>query len=404
MKSRIEWKKEARRYWIVAGFFSANMVLGLSLHALLSAWPAIEYFADILLIASATITVNHVMRLSAARMRASTEKLGEVITNVSALINNTMNPMWSIDRNMGIVTANIAFQRIVEYSTGLPFEPGQSTILTALGPASNEKFRAYYARVLSGEQFVIEHSGVDPRTDEVYHGSFSFSPVIVNDEVTGAVIFAQDIGARVRHERELHVSAERYETLMDAVSDIVWEWTKETDSVQWSAAMRTRYGYTETQSSGSWWMDRVHPEDREEVAQTLERAIHEQASLFTVEYRFASADGIWHWIHDRADIQYGEHGKPVRLIGVMQDIDSLKAARQHLEKKVEKLREIARFSSHEVRGPATNIIGLLRLYNSADPADTLNAELITKLAQAVDELDRAIREMVESTHDSEESS
>lgn len=379
------------------------MVLALSMHALLSAWPAIEFLVDILLIVVATLTVNVVMRRSAARIRASTEKLGEVLTNVSALINNTMDPIWSIDTSMRIVTANVAFQRLVEYSTGVPFEPGQSAILTAFGPASNEQFREYYTRVLRGEQFSIEHTGIDPRKGSEYHAAFNFTPVIVQGEVTGAAIYAQDIGARVRHERELLVSVNRYETLMNAVSDIVWEWTKETDTVQWSSVLRTNYGYTELQTSGTWWIDRVHQDERDMVQRTLDRTIEERAPLFSIEYRFASADGTWHWVSDRALVQYDESGAPIRLIGVMQDIDSLKAARERLEEKITTLREIARFSSHDVRGPISNIIGLLRLYNAAEPSDPLNVELMEKLGETVDHLDKAIREMVESTYDREES-
>lgn len=403
MKTPLLWQGTARRYWIVAGFFAANMVLALSMHALLSAWPTIEFLVDILLIVVATITVNVVMRRSAASIRASTEKLGEVLTNVSALINNTTNPIWSIDTSMRVVTANIAFQRLVEYSTGQPFEPGESAILTAFGSTSNEQFRTHYARALRGEQFAIEHTGIDPRTGTEYHAAFNFSPVVVNEEVIGAAIYAQDIGARVRHERELLSSVSRYETLMNAVSDIVWEWTKESDTVQWSSVLHTNYGYTELRTSGSWWIDRVHQDERDMVQRTLDHTIEDRAPLFTTEYRFASANGTWHWVSDRALVQYDEAGKPVRLIGVMQDIDSLKAARQRLEEKITKLREIARFSSHDVRGPITNIIGLLRLYNTAQPADPSNAEVVDKLMQTVNDLDKAIREMVESTYDREES-
>ncbi len=402
MKTLLLWQGTAKRYWIVAGFFAANMVLALSMHALLSAWPAIEFLVDIFLVVIATITVNLVMRSSAARLRASTEKLGEVLTNVSALINNTTNPIWSIDTEMRVVTANVAFQQLMEHSNGMPFEPGQSAILTAFGPTSNEQFRAHYTRVLRGERFAIEHSGIDPRTGSKYHAAFSFTPVVVNDEVVGAAIYAQDIGARVRHEQELNASAHRYETLMNAVSDIVWEWTRESDVVQWSSVLRTNYGYTELQTSGTWWIDRVHQDEREMVHRTLERTIEERAPLFTIEYRFAAADGTWHWVSDRALVQYDDAGEPIRLIGVMQDIDSLKAARQRLEEKITTLREIARFSSHDVRGPLTNIIGLLRLYNTAEPADPTNAEVVDKLMQTVNDLDMAIREMVESTYDREE--
>ncbi|MBS1560473.1 MAG: PAS domain S-box protein [Bacteroidetes bacterium] len=402
MKTALLWQGAARRYWIVAGFFAANMVLALSMHALLSAWPAIEFLVDILLIVIATVTVNLVMRSSAARLRASTEQLGEVLTNVSALINNTMNPIWSIDTSMRVVTANVAFQQLVEHSTGRPFEPGESGILTSFGPASNELFRGYYTRVLQGERFTIENSGIDPRTGVVYHGAFSFTPIVVNDEVVGAAIFAQDIGERVRHERELLSSVSRYETLMNAVSDIVWEWTNDTDSVQWSPVLRTNYGYNDLQTNGTWWIDRVHQDEREMVLHTLERTIQERVPLFTMEYRFAGADGMWHWVSDRALVQYDDAGAPVRLIGVMQDIDSLKAARQRLEEKITTLREIARFSSHNVRGPLTNIIGLLRLYNTAVPADPSNVEVVEKLMQTVNDLDKAIREMVESTYDREE--
>ena len=62
-----------------------------------------------------------------------------------------------------------------------------------------------------------------------------------------------------------------------------------------------------------------------------------------------------------------------------------------------KLFEIAFLQSHQVRGPITNILGLIELFNHDDPSDPINSEIITKLHQTTIEFDSIIHKVVQNT-------
>ena len=57
----------------------------------------------------------------------------------------------------------------------------------------------------------------------------------------------------------------------------------------------------------------------------------------------------------------------------------------------ERLKEIAQMQSHQVRGPLATMMGLAQLFNTENPADPSNIEVLQKFQIAMDELDSIIR-------------
>lgn len=85
---------------------------------------------------------------------------------------------------------------------------------------------------------------------------------------------------------------------------------------------------------------------------------------------------------------------------------ALKEAKERKEKTlaVEKLKvqnskllEIAFLQSHQVRGPITNILGLIELFNHENPNDPINGEIMRKLQQTTMEFDSIIHKVVKNT-------
>jgi len=69
-----------------------------------------------------------------------------------------------------------------------------------------------------------------------------------------------------------------------------------------------------------------------------------------------------------------------------------------IEMQNEQLREIAWVQSHEVRGPVASILGLVELFNSEDPSDPTNGEIVTLLKEAANKLDITIRKITSYTY------
>jgi signal transduction histidine kinase len=101
-----------------------------------------------------------------------------------------------------------------------------------------------------------------------------------------------------------------------------------------------------------WWFDRVHEEDKQRVRNNVNDAIEKGISHWKDEYRFKCADGSYKYLLDSGIILY-KNGKPVRIIGAIQDLTKRKELEERLLKdeiqKQKQLRQAAISAQEEER-------------------------------------------------------
>jgi PAS domain S-box-containing protein len=150
-----------------------------------------------------------------------------------------------------------------------------------------------------------------------------------------------DISDRKRVEEALRQSEERFRLAIKATNDAIWDIDLDTGVVAWNDTYSALYGRPpDTSNSWQWWVDRIHPDDREGTAQSLRAAISSNASSWTWEYRFQRASGAWADIYDRAYISRDSSGKAWRVIGAMQDLTDRKQAEASLRESEERFRRV----------------------------------------------------------------
>jgi two-component system sensor histidine kinase UhpB len=122
--------------------------------------------------------------------------------NLKALINNTNDLMWSIDRNFNFIISNEAFDKMIMALTGQTVQSGSNVFPEGFYHEQLSRFYEYYERAFSGEGFtVVEYAG--PPVDR--WSEISFYPIYNGDIVTGASCFSRDITHRVIAEKEIAV-------------------------------------------------------------------------------------------------------------------------------------------------------------------------------------------------------
>lgn len=120
--------------------------------------------------------------------------------NLAALINNTTDLMWSVDRNLNLITSNEAFQVAAQSIIGRRLANGDSVMHPDFKPELLEAFHERYQRALAGESFkVIE------RFDDPVHfwSEISFHPIRDGNEVVGTACFSRDITDQKKAEQDL---------------------------------------------------------------------------------------------------------------------------------------------------------------------------------------------------------
>ncbi len=118
-----------------------------------------------------------------------------------------------------------------------------------------------------------------------------------------------------------------------ATNDAIWDLNLTADTVQWNDTYTTLFGRPlETENSWQWWVDRLHPEDRERTVGGLRAAIDGREDHWICEYRFLRADGTRAEVFDRAYIARDESGKAWRVVGAMSDQTERKQAEEQVSR------------------------------------------------------------------------
>jgi two-component system, NarL family, sensor histidine kinase UhpB len=143
-----------------------------------------------------------------------------------------------------------------------------------------------------------------------------------------------DITERNQREQQLRDALARYDVLMQATQDAVWDMNLVTGETYTNDTLKQIFGYDdEVQDNDHWWNSNLHPDDRDRVVAGINAAMDGGKAVWKDEYRFRCKNGSYKIIFDRSTIIRDENGKPVRLIGAMQDITSERILQQALTNK-----------------------------------------------------------------------
>jgi len=138
-----------------------------------------------------------------------------------------------------------------------------------------------------------------------------------------------------------------------------WDWNISTGELFWSDRIWPLFGYNKesTETTYENFLDAVHPDDRSMVMQAVEDCV-EHGGDYNIEHRVVWPDGSTHWVQESGDVVRSDDGKPLHMLGVVQDIDVRKIAELELKKSESQLHE-AQALSHIGNWQADMISGKL---------------------------------------------
>ena len=150
--------------------------------------------------------------------RIAERQLAESRANLGALVENTGDMIWSVDRDQRLITFNSAFALAVEAQSGK--EPRMGGLAADMHrPDDVAWYQDLYSKTLGGERHVVlrtDQSEVQEHYFEVYA-----NPIQAFEGVSGAVFFGKDVTPRVRAEEALRVAKEEAVAANKAKSDFL---------------------------------------------------------------------------------------------------------------------------------------------------------------------------------------
>jgi PAS domain S-box-containing protein len=188
--------------------------------------------------------------------------------------------------------------------------------------------------IATGTAQTVELTAADGREYEL-----TSTPFQDIDGETKAIEIARDITERKRAEEALRES-ERYLTKAQEIARIgSWTWDLTTDTVKWSDEMYRLFDMSPDEFDGKIVsvMDRIHPDDRDLLAQATEQTLVDGKAR-PLEYRVVRRDGTSIVVYAEGVTHLDESGKPVRMLGTVQDITERKRAEEALRESEERFR------------------------------------------------------------------
>lgn len=225
---------------------------------------------------------------------------------------------WHFDATTGLTTWDavastmLGYDEAVHVSGGLgPVHPDDQVLLhqeiqqcLKVGKAYDVQFRAIRA---DGEIRWL-HAGGGPAGPG-------------NGPSRSIVGIVADITARKEADEKLRLAEERHLVVSRAASDLIYEWDATTGEMRWNEASAAYFDCPSGDPrSIALFIDKLHPDEREDIIARIHRAMDHDGAHFTVRHRLQRADGSYGEFQTSVFVIRDSAGQPARVVGALQDI------------------------------------------------------------------------------------
>jgi PAS domain S-box-containing protein len=214
----------------------------------------------------------------------------------------------------------------------------------------------------------------------------SAQPLYENGQINAAIVIFDDVTERVKTEIALKESENRLNMAQQIAHLGNWEYYVKEDKAIWSEELFRIFGLEPKPfgPSVNEYVMKILPEDREAINEKMENIMFQDPSYSKIsfDYRIVRQDGTLRTIHSERMIgEVDANNKPIRIIGVEQDITERKLIEQQLEvyaknleslvdERTKQLKDAERLAAigqtagmigHDIRNPLQAIAGELFL-------------------------------------------
>jgi len=189
--------------------------------------------------------------------------------------------------------------------------------------------------------------------------------VRIGSRIVGRVASFRDINDAVRTAESL----EQHRAFLEQAQAVahVGSWVAELDGsgqLTWSAETYRIFGVAAGGFAGTSdaFYEQVHPDDREALRAARSASL-EHDKPYDVEHRIVRTDGSVRWVHECASIERDSDGRPLRMIGTVQDITQRRQLEDQLRQaqKMEAIGRLAGGIAHDLNNALTAMAGYAEL-------------------------------------------
>lgn len=274
-----------------------------------------------------------------------------------SLIANASNAI--ISRTLqGIVTswnpaAEEIFGYIAEEAIGRP--------LAMIIPAGRrDEETEILEKIRRGERIKNYETIGQRKNGELFPVSVTVSPIRDrHGKIIGASGIVRDVTEYKKTLATLKTAEERHALVLSGMNIGVWDWDLKTGMIWRSERLRAIVGTAppEHMTDRELFTRRIHQDDRQAIAERLQMHF-EKREKFDVVYRMRIKENQYVWVHTIGQAVWDETGKPIRMVGSVEDVTQRHKLENNLVELVGKLKksnkeldEFAYAASHDLKAP-----------------------------------------------------
>ncbi|AOS83429.1 hypothetical protein BIU88_04290 [Chlorobaculum limnaeum] len=325
---------------------------------------------------------------------------------VEFALENSHIGVWSLDLKSMSVTVSIEQARILGYDS-IPHDWNYDKVLAHhLFPEDHARIERHLREAI-GQRAPLELECRLRRADGdirwiSIRGAHQLDADGNIDRVLG---ITTDITAQKLAEIELEKNRQQLKQALAATRAGVWTWDLKSNTIFCSEEFWAMTGHHANGNTGSFafFVDLIHPEDRERVIETATETSRAGKDIVDMEHRICCANGSYLWLATRGIPQRDESGEVVGYIGTSIDIRDRKREneeREHLQEqlqqsqKMELLGRLAGGIAHDFNNILAIILGNTELLRSNPKTNPESLEKLAAIEHAAKRSTRIVQQLL----------
>lgn len=332
--------------------------------------------------------------------KAQEEALRRSEANLSAIIENTTDMVYSLNRDLQFITFNKLFKNTIKQVYGFDIEQGVRLLdlLDGYDAAFAEKWKGIYGKTLNGEtlQFVNEY----PVEGGSVYLSYSVNPIWESGEVIGLSCFSRDITQQKLHEVALVKSEANLRSVFENtdLSIVLFNTDLEIVSFNSNANAQSVKTFGKKINAGDSAFD-YFPKHRWPLIKTIVKEVKNK-EVVNYETMYNSKANGKDWFDAKWLGIENEQEEVVGIVLTVKNITENKIAELEREKITADLlrrnKDLEQFTyiiSHNLRAPVANIKGLAEMLHYTENLDEEAVATLGALSSSINQLDKVILDL-----------
>ncbi len=263
------------------------------------------------------------------------ESIKKSDANLKAIIENSLESIWSIDTDYRIQYANEVFVEAFEQSFGIRLTEGMN-LLELLPESIREMWKERYDRAFNGEHFKFTEKVELP--DKELYIEVAMNPIVLEGKVIGASFYGRDISKQKSYESQLILAKEnaeeneeRYNALYNRSNDFVYIHDLEGNFLDANKATLDMFGYTEEDIPSLSFLSLIEESDLTKALNEIKTLLEKGSQKEKVEFKLRKKNDEVVYVETMSSLIF-QNEMPVAIQGIARDITQRKRAEESYKK------------------------------------------------------------------------